>query len=337
MAKDSSRKVSLTEVAEIAGVSISTVSKVANGGTDVSDSTRARVEAILREHGYSAHRRRRTGRQRLALLGRDMHSPYILDVLRGALAAAVRGNVDITVGHFPSHSHHLQWIDDLADSGHAGLIAVTSRLNAEELGRLARHGLPVVSIEPRHRASDGTYSIGCTNWAGGLEATEHLIGLGHRRITMLAGLADTIANQARVSGFLAAVSAAGIDQSHTPVLPGDFTYDSGLEVGLLALAEAERPTAIFAASDFQALGVLEAARRLSIRVPEELSVVGFDDLIVAQMSAPALTTIRQPITKMGAAAVETLLALLADTTARPSHTELATALQVRSSTTTPPA
>ncbi|ACQ78458.1 transcriptional regulator, LacI family [Beutenbergia cavernae DSM 12333] len=330
------KKPSLAEVAEIAGVSISTVSKVANGSVDVSDVTRERVERILSERGYVATKKRRGSLMPVAILARDMHSPYTLDVIRGAVDAAGPVQVDVTVARHPDDAADLRWIDEIHAAGRRGIIAITSMLDEAQRARVAHHGLALVVIDAVNNPDEATFSVGATNWAGGLGATEHLLDLGHRDVAMLSGLPQTMASRARVSGYRAALN--GFEGDHAParVLPGDFTYDSGLELGAQLLAGKARPTAIFAASDFQALGVLEAARRAGLRVPEDLSVVGFDDLIMAQMSSPQLTSVRQPLEQMGATAVETIVALLGGATGRPHHTELATRLVVRGSTAPPP-
>jgi LacI family transcriptional regulator len=266
-----------------------------------------------------------------------MHSPYTLDVLRGAIEAAAASQIDIAVSVYPQDARDLHWIDELQATGRRGAIAITSMLDDEERARFAAQGMPLVVIDPLSNPDEGTYSIGATNWAGGLSAIEHLLGLGHRRIAILTGYPDAMASRARLSGYRAGLATAEVDLSPDLELPGDFTFDSGLELGERVLALRPRPTAVVAASDFQALGVLEAARRAGLRIPEDLSVVGFDDLIMAQMSSPPLTSVRQPLDLMGAAAVETIAALLAGSAPRSHHTELATRLVVRASTGPAPA
>lgn len=325
-------KPTLAELAAIAEVSVSTVSKVANGASDVSDETRQRVERILKDRGYVATRKRRASLTPVAVIMRDMHSPYGGEVLRGAVEAAAQIQVEISVSHHPRDSGDLRWIDEIAAAGRLGVVAIQTPLNAEERARFARHGLHVVTIDAHERPDEHAYSIGCTNWAGGYEATEHLLGLGHRNIVMLSGTPNAYAAEVRVSGFRAALNQAGVEHGPGSVVPGDFTYESGLEVGAQLLQRAERPTAVFAASDFQALGVIEAARNAGLRVPQDLSVVGFNDLIIARFASPALTTVRQPIAEMGAAAVEAVHSLVSGSGMRTHHLELATRLIVRGST-----
>lgn len=329
------RRPSLADVAETAGVSISTVSKVANGSADVADNTRRRVERILRERGYVTTRKRRGSLTPVTIMARDMHSPYTLDVIRGAVVAAAPLGLDIGITIYPENTADETWIDELRAAGRRGVVALTSTLDERERTRLAELGLELVVIDPVDAPGTSTYSVGATNWAGGLQATEHLLGLGHRSIVMLGGFEPVMASRARESGYRAALGSWAGDHGAPRVIGGDFTYESGLDAAIRVLSEPDPPTAIFAASDFQALGVLEAARRLGLRVPEDVSVVGFDDLVMARMSTPPLTSVRQPRDQIGAAAIETLAALLGGSTTRPHHTELATQLEVRESTAPP--
>lgn len=329
------KRISLADVAAEAGVSISTVSKVANGSVEVAASTRSRVERILRQRGYVGTRKRGVTRVPIAVLARDMQTPFTLDVIRGATVAAERLGVDLSVAIYSGEGGGTGWIDDLHSAGRKGILALTSVLDDRERARLAERNIEVVVVDAFHDPDAATYSIGATNWAGGLEAAEYLLGLGHRRIVMLGGESPVMANRARVSGYLAAVNGWEGPHDAPRVISGEFTYESGLEETTKILEGEGRPTAILAASDFQALGALEAARRLELRVPEDLSVVGFDDLIVAGMASPRLTTVNQPLEKMGALAIETIVALLGGSTTTPHHTELATHLVVRESTSRP--
>lgn len=332
------KRLSLADVAEIAGVSISTVSKVANGASDVSDSTRERVERILDERGYISTRKRKAMSTVLTLMARDMHSPFTLEVIRGAIEAGAAAGARVVVVNYPHNPRGARWMDELTAAGTDGIIAVTSTLDQTQREALTERGIPLVTIDPENEPDESTFSIGSTNWAGSFNATEYLLQLGHTRIAMLAGLRNTMASRARISGYEAALQAASINRVPEYLLDQDFTYDAGVELGAQLLALREPPTAILAASDFQALGVLEAARQAAVRVPDELSVVGFDDLIVAQMSAPPLTTVHQPVHLMGVTAVQTLLAMSTGEAATlPRRTELATRLVVRGSTAAAPA
>ena len=183
--------------------------------------------------------------------------------------------------------------------------------------------------------ADDTPTIGAANWSGGLAATEHLLALGHRRIGLIAGPPRLLCSRARFDGYRAALEAAGLAVDDTLVVPGDFRPESGF-TGCTALLDLpEPPTAVFAASDQMALGAIEALRRRGLRAPEDMSVVGFDDLPEVRWSAPPLTTVRQPLADMGKLAVRTVLGLARGERPDSPRVELGTELVVRSSTAPP--
>ncbi len=203
------------------------------------------------------------------------------------------------------------------------------------MNELARSGLPLVVLDPLHLPDSRVNSVGATNFGGGLAATRHLLSLGHRRIAYLGGPAMAVCNQARMHGYRAAMEAEGQRVPEAYVRPGEFTYETGL-TGASALLDLEAPpTAVFAGNDEIALGVVETARVRGLRVPEDLSVVGFDDTSLAQMASPPLTTVRQPLREMGAAALRTALRLANGEKLESHHVELATELVVRASTAPP--
>ncbi len=330
----SGRGLRMADVAALAGVSISTVSKVANGNADVGEDTRARVIAILQGEQY-VPRRKRSTTPTIALLVRSMTMPSTVEIVRGAIVEAQTRGAHIRLVQRADDEPDDGWIEQLKPRTTSALIAIHSVLDRDQQHQLDAQGVALVVVNPKDAPHLGAHSIGATNWAGGLAATQHLLALGHRRIAMLCGDDDSMISRARVSGHREALQAAGVPLETGLVLPGHFTFDSGLEQALRVLEDPDRPTAVFAASDYQAMGALEAARRLGIRVPEELSVVGFDDLVIASMTAPALTTVRQPLEQMGAAAVAMALDLVDKNDPQSHHTELATTLVVRGSTAPP--
>jgi LacI family transcriptional regulator len=192
--------------------------------------------------------------------------------------------------------------------------------------------MPVVVIDPLNLPSARVTSVGSTNFAGGLLATQHLLDLGHRRIAYLGGPVAAACNQARMHGYRGAMEAGGAPVPDAYMRTGRFSYEHGIAGGAALLALPDPPTAVFAGSDETALGVIEAARVRGLRVPEDLSVVGFDDTPVARLAAPPLTTVRQPLREMGAVAVRTALRLAAGERVDSHHVELATELVVRQST-----
>ncbi len=175
-------------------------------------------------------------------------------------------------------------------------------------------------------------SVGSTNFAGGMAATQHLLELGHRRIAYLGGQAEAACNRARMHGFRAAMESAGLRVGADHIRAGRFRYDDGVVQGDDLLDLPNPPTAVFAGSDDIGVGVLEAARARGLRIPEDLSVVGFDDTQLARFASPPLTTVRQPLHDMGRVALRTALELAAGEHVASHYVELATRLIVRRST-----
>lgn len=335
--EEAHRRATLAIVASAAGVSAPTVSKVLNGRPDVSAATRARIEQALREHGYVPPARspgRRPART-IDLVFDDLLNPYTSEVLRGVTTAADADRVDVVVGRFPEAGPRAAadtWVQRLATAGREGIIVVTSELTRDQIAGFDRAGIPLVVIDPVNLPSVKVASVGATNWAGGVAATEHLLGLGHRRIGFVGGLAGSACEQARLHGYLAACTGAGVEADPALISHGVFDYGTGYRDGGRLLDLAEPPTGVFAASDAIAAGVLEAARERGLTVPRDLSVVGFDDTYLAQWSTPPLTTVRQPLQEMGGLAFRTLMRLRAGDPPDSHHVEMATQLVVRGST-----
>ncbi|HET9140076.1 LacI family DNA-binding transcriptional regulator [Actinophytocola sp.] len=337
MTIDGERKITITAIAREAGVSVPTVSRVVNGRSDVSPATRARIEELLHEHGY----RRRTSRRRdraglIDLVFNDLDSPWAVEIIRGveevAHAAAV-GTV-VSAVHRRSTSTR-QWLENLRTRASDGVILVLSTLQPTHQAELRRLNVPIVAVDPAGGPALEMPTVGATNWAGGLAATEHLISQGHRRIGFVAGPPRLLCSRARLDGHRAALEAAGIDSDPELVRPGDFYHESGFQAGRSLLDLPDPPSAIFAASDQMAFGVYEAVRQRGLRIPDDLSVIGFDDLPEARWSSPPLTTIRQPLAEMGTLAARTVLRLAKGEEVESPRVELATHLVVRDSTATP--
>ena len=327
----SSRGPSLAEVAELAGVSISTVSKVANGSSDVGEDTRARVAAILQRQQY-VPRRKRKSPHTITVLVRTIPMSTNVEFLAGALAEAQRQNVQIALVQHGDTDPDDDWLEQFTPRTTRAVIALSSSLRLEQQKQLEDQGVPLVVVYPQDTANLGAPSVGVTDWAGGVSATRHLIDLGHQRIAILAGPEDTLVARARLSGFRDALDAAKIPLDPGFVVPGTFDFDSGIEQARVVLQRSPRPTAIFAASDRQAMGAIEAARQLGLRVPDDVSVVGYDDLAAAAMTSPPLTTVRQPLNEMGVVAVNMALSLVENRPLPTREAVLATSLVVRSST-----
>ncbi|MGW5361999.1 LacI family DNA-binding transcriptional regulator [Actinopolymorpha pittospori] len=333
------RSVTLATVATSAGVSIATVSKVLNGRSDVSLATRRRVQDVLQKHGYVGRRTEPAERGSVELFYQGVVNSYSLEVIQGVVEAGQLAGVDVVLTTRPPRPHPhpsstaraARWIRDLIASGRRAAIGISSELSDADLAALARARLPFVVVDPANTPAPGVTSVGSTNFAGGMAATQHLLSLGHRRIASLGGPATSGSAKARLSGFRSAMEAAGAAVPKEYVRLQDSRYDDGLAGGAILLDLPDPPTAIFAGTDEAALGVIEAARARGLRVPEDLSVVGFDDTQVARLASPPLTTVKQPLQDMGAVALRTALQLAAGEKVDSHHVELATSLVVRGS------
>ncbi len=329
------RRVTMAVIAAAAEVSVPTVSKVLNGRADVASETRVRVESALGELGYARSPRRRAQPARLIDLVFTEFSPWAGEIIRGASEAALAARCRIAVTAVSDDADVEHWLRSLTASRTDGVILVLTELSAAHRRRLAALQIPIVIVDPVGQPDPEVLSIGAANWAGGLTATEHLLGLGHRRIGTITGSPAVLCSQARLDGYRAALERAGITPDPVLIRTGDFHYESALAAASAMLELADPPTAIFAASDVTAMGVYEAAREHDLRLPADLSVVGFDDVPMAQWMSPPLTTLHQPLAEMATLATRTLLT--GDTTGFQNRVELSTALVVRASTQPPAA
>jgi LacI family transcriptional regulator len=332
-------RTTLAEVAGAAGVSVATVSKVLNDHTDVAEPTRRRIQQLLRESAYQptrrSPRRRELSERLIEVSFPEWQNAYETAVLDGLSAAAEAEGYEIVIGP-RAHDNRVD-IDPegLRRSGRIGAIFVTVDASDPPIKTLSDDGFPVVVVDPVRVGATRCVSIGATNFAGGVTATEHLLSLGHRRIAHAGGPVSVECSQARVAGYHSALRQAGIALDDSLLTHSLFTYDAGRTVAPQLLDRTDRPTAIFAACDEIALGILEEARRRAIRVPEDLSVIGFDDSFLASRSAPPLSTVAQPLIEMGRLAVRSVLQLAAGDVVGTRHLELATHLVVRDSTAPP--
>ena len=320
----------LASIAAAAGVSLPTVSKVLNGRTDVAPATRALVQQLLEEHNYVPVVRKAATDLLVDVVFTALDSPWAVEILRGV----TESGLEVVVSS-QSRSSDTDWVQALIAGGRRGALVVTSRLTAADQRRLGRSRLPVVVIDPVDMPGQDVPSVGATNWAGGLAATEHLVELGHRRIAVVGGPEDYLCSRARIDGYRAALERAGITVDPQLVRHGNFRHEGGYDRARDLLALPDRPTAIFAGSDEQAFGVMEAARQAGLSVPGDLSVVGFDDLPMARWSSPPLTTVRQPLADMGRMAGRMLHDLITGRELTSQRVELATHLVPRASTATP--
>ncbi|MFD7990009.1 LacI family DNA-binding transcriptional regulator [Kitasatospora indigofera] len=327
-------RVTLAAVAADAGVSVATVSKVLNGRGDISATTRSKVQSLLVRHGYQLP----AGRRRVGIVDMlidNMASSWAAELTRGAVEAAAEQEVSVAIttrqlrGAPESH-----WIDQVLRRGTDGLIVVLDSLTAAER-ELLDAGVPCVLLDPVGEPQPGFHMVGATNWQGGLDATLHLVELGHRSIACLGGPPEHWCARARLDGYYAALARNGITARPELVRTGLFQEESGYRLMNELLDLPEPPTAVFACDDVLAMGAIKAAAEHGLAVPGALSVVGFDDVPFTRWTAPPLTTVRQPLAAMASTAVRILLQQRDRVPAEPQRLEMATTLVVRGSTAPP--
>jgi LacI family transcriptional regulator len=331
-----SRRNTIAEIAARAGVSIPTVSRVLNNRPDVSAETRERVERIIKESGFirsrvaNALRKGSTGIVDLVVT--DLSTPYAIEIMRGVEEVLERTELRLalSVTHNSLHNEQ-QWLAKVIDGSTDGAILVLTYGQPGQLEELRRHQIPFVVVDHRGELGADVPSVGATNWLGGRAATKHLIALGHRRIAIISGPENMRCSKDRVAGYRAALEDAGIPIDPALIRTGCFLQHTGYEQTCALLQLAEPPTAIFAGSDMQAMGVYSALRAHGLSIPDAISVVGFDDVPVASIVTPALTTVRQPLIEMGRVATTMLLRMIADEPLDSMRIELTTTLLERES------
>jgi LacI family xylobiose transport system transcriptional regulator len=334
-----SEPVTISKIAEAAGVSVPTVSKVLNGRADVASQTRARVEELIRRHGYRRRRGPGGGRSSMIdLVFHELDSAWAIEVIRGVENVARAEGLSVVLTESGGEQTPREaWVDAVLARQSTAAILVFSDLAPEQRARLAARDIPFVVVDPAGDPGPDMPAVGSANWNGGLAATRHLIELGHRRIGVIGGPRPVLCSKARIDGYTSALDAAGIEIDPALIRYGDFHVESGRDRGRELLRLDDPPTAIFAGSDLQAMGLYEAARELGVRIPEDLSVVGYDDLPVARWVGPPLTTVRQPLTEMAEEATRMALALARGERPANLRLDLATDLVVRRSTAAPAA
>ena len=310
MSSETGDRATMAEIAQAAGVSLATVSKVWNGRSDVSDRTRQRIEDLLREQSYQGRRAWRQDTSGVIdVVFSELDCSWEGEHLRGIEAAGHEAGVRVVVSSLQGgETARRQLLQRLRAGRTDGAILATLTAAGPLAAALTRLHVPVVALDPMRRTA-GLPCVDAANLDGARAATAHLLSLGHRRIGLITGIGELLCSRARLDGFVTAHEEAGIAPDRGLVEPGDFGYESGVVAGGRLLDRDAPPTAIFATSDLMALGVYEAARVRRVSIPDQVSVVGFDDLPMARWAVPALTTVRQPLRDMGRLAARTVLGL----------------------------
>ncbi len=324
-------RVTIGDVARAAGVSIPTVSKVINRRDGVAPATMVRVQQVVDDLGYETSlvaRSLRSSRTGVIGILVPEFEPFSTELLRGISSAATGTGYELLAyAGLMTGADRPGWerrsLSRLSGTLIDGAIVVTPTT------ALSSSTIPVVAIDP-HTGPEGHATVDADNEGGAVLAVEHLLALGHTRIAHVQGRADLASAQLREAGYRSALAAAGIAVDERLLRDGGYQEDQSAVVARQLLTLEDRPTAVFAANDSSAVGVLRAAADLGLRVPEDLSVVGFDDVPQASVTTPPLTTVSQPLAELGTRAVEMLLTMLRGEDAS-DHVRLPTTLRTRRS------
>ncbi|CAA7602904.1 LacI-type HTH domain protein [Acididesulfobacillus acetoxydans] len=301
----------IKDVAQRAGVSVTTVSRVINDSGYVGETARERVTKAMEELNFQPSRLARglvSGKtSTIGLLIPDVANPFFADVARGIEDAAIaKGYTTILCNSDWKREREVMYLDILRSRWADGVIIAGSR-SGEEVIDQATAGLPLVLVDRRGSAKRS--SVWMDNERGGRLATSHLINIGCRRIVHISGPEGSPSAYGRKLGFEGVISEnrARYEGLRGELIQGDFRYEGGHEIGLSLLRSKDRPDGIFAANDLMAVGILQAARFCGIEVPDELAIVGYDNIALSEYSFPSLTTIAQPGYAMGRSAFQLLL------------------------------
>jgi len=321
-------------------VSVTTVSHVVNGTRRVSDGLRQQVLTAVNELGYQPNALARSLRSKkthtIGLVVPDSANPFFAEVARGIEDVSFEeGHSVILCNSDGDLRKELLYTDLLVEKQVDGILFVAAGFSAEHILRLLERRIPVVVVD-REIPGVSVDSVLTDNEQGGWLATHHLIKLGHRRIGCITGPSDLTPSADRVTGYQRALQQSGLPVESELVVRGEFQSDSGYQAAHSLLGMKDPPAAVFACNDLMAVGVLGAAYERSLQVPDQLSVVGFDDIGLASFTNPPLTTVAQPKREMGALAARMLLDRMHDPELAPRRRLLETKLVVRRSTASVP-
>ena len=326
------RSVTIRDVAETAGVSVSTVSRVLNGKVDVAKETKNHILSVIDDLGYSTNLAARSMRSQkknlIGLIMPDIAYPFAIEVMKGVNRAIAESEFDLLVytsgdvrkrGRVTSEQKYITLLAKSISDGVIVVAPVASEYNIDK---------PIVSIDPV--MSHPNYpSVHATNYQGSLEAMEYLIGLGHKRIGFINGRTELESANRRLSGYRDALKKTGILIEEELIASGDYTTETGVKCGRQLLSLKNRPTAIFASNDQMAMGVYQVAEEMGLRIPEDFSLVGFDN--ISESKYLGLTTVDQFISEQGYGAMQMLIQIINEVPLEKQTLKVQTQLVVRSS------
>jgi LacI family transcriptional regulator len=339
MDKNLVSRVTIIDVAAEAGVSFGTVSRVINNDVHVKPETRERVLDAMQRLGFVANRQARSlagGKSNMVgVLVPDLGTGYIGEIIRGIDTELSLTGLDLIL--YTTHrtaAKEANYVANLAKGMVDGFLLVLPRNPADYIGTLTRRNFPFVLIDHQGTGEDCP-AVGATNWQGAYNATEYLIKLGHKRIGFITGSMDLGCAVDRLEGYRSALHTHHISDTPDLIYEGTFFQPDGYAGASVLLDLAEPPTAIFASNDVMAMGVMDAVRNRGLRVPDDISVVGFDNIPQSAAVYPSLTTVQQPLEQMGRVATQMLLGILKTPEKDAGRIALPTELIVRGSTSAP--
>lgn len=324
------------DVARSSGVSCATVSRVLSGYEFVRESTRTRVLAAVEHLGYVANLQARSlagGRsQIIGMLVPNLDNSYVASITQGIDRELARSNYDVML--YTSHRHpgkESLYVSAIANGLTEGLLLVAPLVQTTYLDALREQNFPYVLIDQSDDDENSSF-VEATNWQGAYEATRYLYELGHTRIAFIKGVPAVRSAIDRLRGYKAALADCGVPISEELIIDGDYQQRTGYLVTKNLLQSVNpTPSAIFASNDLTAFGAMDAAREHGLRIPDDISIIGFDDIPQASFVYPKLTTVRQPLEQMGQVAVRLLLEQIKDQSRPPQRVLLATELIIRDS------
>ena len=333
-------RLTMAQIAKEAGVSTTTVSKVLNQLPGVGPQTRNRIQKVIEQYDYvqnHAARHLRKGQSGLIdLVLMRLEGGYDLGILHGIQEALEEsGHRLVIFATNEDEATERLWLRRVLDQSTDGVLLL---LPYEKIGiaeALMTQRIPFIAIGDRNEPKTPFPTIGSTIWLGGYTATEYLISLGHRRIGMITGPLHLMTSRARLAGYREALERAGIPVDPALICEGNYLLGDGAQQTHTLLDQPDPPTAIFAGNDSQAAGVYQTLYQRNIRIPDQMSVIGFDDVMYSAQMSPPLTTIHQPLLEIGRMATNMLLRLISGQPLDSDHVELSTSLVVRASCAPP--
>jgi LacI family transcriptional regulator len=330
------RGVTIMDVARASGVSCATVSRVMSGYEFVRESTRTRVMEAVEHLGYVANLQARSlagGRSLIiGLLVPNLDNGYVGTIAQGIDQELERSNYDLIL--YTSHHHPGKesfYVSAIANGLTEGMLLVAPQVPATYLDMLREQNFPYVLIDQAD-ATENSSVVEANNWQGAYEATSYLSQLGHTRIAFITGSLVVRSAVDRLRGYKAALADCDIPVRKELIIEGDYQQQTGYETTKNLLQSVDPPpTAIFASNDLSAFGAMDATRECGFRIPDDISIIGFDDIPQAALVYPKLTTVRQPLEQMGQVAGKMLLEQIEDPSRPPQRVTLATQLVIRDS------